>query len=352
MEYKRINGNMTCVKIQYCLENRMPVMCMIDETAYSQNLIEFCKNHATDIHHLSFDDYYGKMTEHCIKRLYPYICCTDKVEWNVPYEDVTIGDFLCTFPAAKENGITVYANNVAAGGEMLDLAMQAWTAFSTHLPEIKTVLDTGMTAFSWGQAIYTIAGWVNKTVEPFGKQKATPMMVRRYIRTSASWDMRQLKKQFRNMDANTLSDILNECGYISIDGMNYQYDSELADRLQQEEDAYQQQYSDQHGTSVNCYTINHAVDELNVDLIYYAILLWNNGKLDQFDNEIKTQLDGLDMFSDYIAWDPIYRKIKFVDEFPDDFSADMEFEISLWVENVSRRIRKICARLELMDREI
>ena len=63
--------------------------------------------------------------------MFPYIQFEEGVEWNVPYDRVTIRDFLRTFPEAEEKGILVQANNMGGDGiQIAQAVLQGWNGLA------------------------------------------------------------------------------------------------------------------------------------------------------------------------------------------------------------------------------
>lgn len=122
-QYESNNGHRFFLEIHYCLENRMPVMRMVDDDMLSENLEEFCLKMGSEIRYLSFETYYGKVEMNAVYRLFPYIQFEDGVRWNVPYQEVSIADFLRTFPQVKKEGLKVFANNVGGADEFFQRMM-------------------------------------------------------------------------------------------------------------------------------------------------------------------------------------------------------------------------------------
>ena len=172
-QYKSNNRHLFFLTIHYCLENRIPIICMVGDDDLSQNLEEYCMKRSADIHHLSFDDYYGKMTMYSIYRLYPFIQFKDGLRWNVPYQEVTINDFLRTFPQAKEEGLAIYANNVGGAEELFQTLIQDW---SSYLYQAKIFLenigiDSIADALDWCSRITFVWQGLQWFSKSFSKEK-------------------------------------------------------------------------------------------------------------------------------------------------------------------------------------
>ncbi len=71
-------------------------------------------------------------------KMFPYIQFEEGVEWNVPYDRVTIRDFLRTFPEAEEKGI-LYKPTIWAGMEYRSrrrFCRDGKTFFISQFPDI------------------------------------------------------------------------------------------------------------------------------------------------------------------------------------------------------------------------
>lgn len=71
--YKASNGNLLILTMDYCLENRAPEMLFVDDSVLSNNLVEYCREHGQNVHHISFEKHYGSMDMHTVHEMFPYI---------------------------------------------------------------------------------------------------------------------------------------------------------------------------------------------------------------------------------------------------------------------------------------
>ena len=258
-QYKRNNGHLFFLTIHYRLENRMPVMCMVRNDDLSQNLEEYCTKRGSDIHRLSFDDHYGKMTMYSVYRLYPFIQFKDGLRWNVPYQEVTIADFLRTFPQAREEGLNVYANNVGGAEELFQTLMQDW---SSYLYQAKIFLenigiDSIADALDWCSRIAFVCQglkWLAKSFSKEKKGKPRIKELRYYISQRNEWNIIGLSNNLHAVPQ-LLKTVLQESGYICNDGVNYHYDEKTAVKLDHERQEYSSKIHNCHGTNVNCSSV-------------------------------------------------------------------------------------------------
>lgn len=110
--YNNNNGNVFFLYINYANTHRMPSVQIISEDDLSKNLVQFCMESGVGIHYISFEDYYEWSEMLYGLQMYPFIQFKDGVRQNVPYSQVTIADFLRTFPNVREHGLRVNVNGV------------------------------------------------------------------------------------------------------------------------------------------------------------------------------------------------------------------------------------------------
>lgn len=337
-QYRSNNGNLFFLTIHYCLENRIPAICIVRDDDLSQNLEEYCMKRSADIHHLSFDDYYGKMTMYSVYRLYPFIQFKDGLRWNVPYQEVTITDFLRTFPQAKEEGLNVYANNVGGAEELFQTLMQDW---SSYLYQAKIFLenigiDSLADALDWCSRITFVwqgLKWFTKSFSKEKKGKPRIKDLRYYIKQKNEWNIIELANNLHAVPE-LLETVLQELGYVCKDGVNYHYDEKIAVGLEHERQQYLSKIYDCHGTNVNCSSMNQAIEHLNVNLLYFAILKKEQGKLEEFDLLVQEMLLPLKKFEPFLFWDDLYKCIRISEVLPESFCEEDEENIRTCVEKI------------------
>ena len=233
-EYIKGNGQICSLQIDYCLEYRIPEMILIHEEELSENLVSYCKKHGHEIRHVSFYTYYkDDMDSYTRYKMFPYIQFEEGVEWNVPYDRVTIRDFLRTFPEAEEKGILVQANNMGGDGiQIAQAVLQGWKTFLYHSSQILDTLGINSLAdaIDWASRvvfIYQSIGWLK---ESFGKRiekKPTIEQLEEYIRRAERWELSQLSSTL-HAAPELLKLVLSEVGYISQDGELFVYDEVIA----------------------------------------------------------------------------------------------------------------------------
>ena len=349
-QYEKNNNHIIFLNIKYCLENRMPIMNMVTDDVLSENLEEYCLKIGTGIHFLSFDKYYGKMEMNAVYRFFPYIQFEDGVRWNVPYQEVTIADFVRTFPQVRKEGLKVFANNVGGAGDFIQSLMQDWSGYIYGAKAILTNIGIGspIDLLDWASRIVFVwqgMQWIEKSFSKSKKQKPFIRDLRNYIQQRKEWNLVELEKNL-HAHQELLRIVLEEQGYVCRDGMIYRYDKTIAEKLEQERNAFLEKRYDNHGTNVNCFEMNVAVEQLNVDLLYFAVLEKECNKLEEYDEKVKELLAPLKECGPYIIWDDLDRSIQIAKNIPKSF-CEMDLEL-IWqcVKEVDERVLVEANKLE------
>lgn len=349
-QYEKNNNHIIFLNIKYCLENRMPIMNMVTDDVLSENLEEYCLKIGTGIHFLSFDKYYGKMEMNAVYRFFPYIQFEDGVRWNVPYQEVTIADFVRTFPQVRKEGLKVFANNVGGAGDFIQSLMQDWSGYIYGEKAILTNIGIGspIDLLDWASRIVFVwqgMQWIEKSFSKSKKQKPFIRDLRNYIQQRKEWNLVELEKNL-HAHQELLRIVLEEQGYVCRDGMIYRYDKTIAEKLEQERNAFLEKRYDNHGTNVNCFEMNVAVEQLNVDLLYFAVLEKECNKLEEYDEKVKELLAPLKECGPYIIWDDLDRSIQIAKNIPKSF-CEKDLEL-IWqcVKEVDERVLVEANKLE------
>lgn len=349
-QYEKNNNHIIFLNIKYCLENRMPIMNMVTDDVLSENLGEYCLKIGTGIHFLSFDKYYGKMEMNAVYRFFPYIQFEDGVRWNVPYQEVTIADFVRTFPQVRKEGLKVFANNVGGAGDFIQSLMQDWSGYIYGAKAILTNIGIGspIDLLDWASRIVFVwqgMQWIEKSFSKSKKQKPFIRDLRNYIQQRKEWNLVELEKNL-HAHQELLRIVLEEQGYVCRDGMIYRYDKTIAEKLEQERNAFLEKRYDNHGTNVNCFEMNVAVEQLNVDLLYFAVLEKECNKLEEYDEKVKELLAPLKECGPYIIWDDLDRSIQIAKNIPKSF-CEKDLEL-IWqcVKEVDERVLVEANKLE------
>lgn len=92
--------------------------------------------------------------------------------------------------------------------------------------------------------------------------------------------------------------------------------------------------------------MNLSVEQLNVDLMYLAVLVKEAGKLDTYDSIVQDLIQSLKDYNQYIVWDDLSKVIRFEEQLPENFSMDDADCICSYVEHVDESVNAEIRRLE------
>lgn len=311
-----------------CLENRAALMTSLSQEDFEENLYEYCMRIAPDAHFVSFEKNYGKSELMALGRLYPYIYRKGHIIWNVPYEEVTIGDFVSTFPEVWENGIEVYLNNVGGAGELFEFLERGWVFFIDTAQSVLSYMDdnqiTGL--LDWmGRAklVYDVFQFFRKS---FGKRqngKPRASEFQQFLQKKEEWNIDELCEMLEiEKELAVLS--LERLGFVTEDGVLYVLDESRQQMITQCEADYYASLNDKHGTDVNCYSMNQEVDNINLELLYYAVLFTEQNKLEQMERIVIPVKETIREFQGILEWDDLAYSIKISRILPDTFCDEME----------------------------
>lgn len=353
-EYIKGNGQICSLQIDYCLEYRIPEMILIHEEELSENLVSYCKKHGHEIRHVSFYTYYkDDMDSYTRYKMFPYIQFEEGVEWNVPYDRVTIRDFLRTFPEAEEKGILVQANNMGGDGiQIAQAVLQGWKTILYHSSQILDTLGINSLAdaIDWASRvvfIYQSIGWLK---ESFGKRiekKPTIEQLEEYIRRAERWELSQLSSTL-HAAPELLKLVLSEVGYISQDGELFVYDEVIATQRKEEERKRKAEKENSHGTQVDCRKMNKVIEELNVTILYYASLQ-NEKKAEECGKETrigKCVEQVICKYREFLWWDEVREELKVRDPLPEKFTEEIQGKICRDVRALEEELSGKCRELE------
>lgn len=353
-EYIKGNGQICSLQIDYCLEYRIPEMILIHEEELSENLVSYCKKHGHEIRHVSFYTYYkDDMDSYTRYKMFPYIQFEESVEWNVPYDRVTIRDFLRTFPEAEEKGILVQANNMGGDGiQIAQTVLQGWKTFLYHSSQILDTLGINSLAdaIDWASRvvfIYQSIGWLKKSFGKRIEKKPTIEQLEEYIRRAERWELSQLSSTL-HAAPELLKLVLSEVGYISQDGELFVYDEVIATQRKEEERKRKAEKENSHGTQVDCRKMNKVIEELNVTILYYASLQ-NEKKAEECGKETrigKCVEQVICKYREFLWWDEVREELKVRDPLPEKFTEEIQGKICRDVRALEEELSGKCRELE------
>lgn len=327
-DYIRANGQICNLQIRYCLEYRIPEMILIHEEDLAENLVDYCKNHGHEISWVSFSEYYQdeEMDTYTRQKLFPYIEFEDGIEWNVPYDKVTIQDFLRTFPEAREHGISVEANNMGgAGDDIARIVLQSWQMFCYQVSRLLNDLDihSFWDVVDWAARIqftYQTMVWLKKSFDTQMNKKPSIHQLQRYVKKSHTWNLSELSAKL-HAEPELIRLVAESAGYRSEDGELFVYNRQAAEQMQAYVKTQNESLENQHGTRINCRELNKMVDRVNADLLYCACI----------EKEAKREKEEFQKivckYSECLQWDCITEEVKIKDPLPDDFTWETEEEL-------------------------
>lgn len=348
--YKRNNHHLIRLEITYCLENRIPSICFVGDDQYSENLVDFCMRTGEGITHISFDTYYGKMMMHSIYRLFPYIQFEDGMRWNVPYREVQIADFLRTFPETREEGIRVHANNVGGAGALVDFLLREWGHFIAHAQYILQALGihSWVDVLDWiSRVTFVWQGmkWLRHSFASNREDKPTVQFLCGYVRRQQEWNVLDMAKNL-HADKELLTLVLESLGYVSLDGVTYTYDEDIAHRLEENHKLEEKKLVCNYGTNIDCQKLNLELGHVNQNFLYLAALLMEHEQLERYEDIAQECLAPLDNYDSFVCWDSEMRELHVMEPLPDDFDDIMAEKIQNVLEEVDSRVDGRCKCLE------
>lgn len=319
------------LKLVYCLENRAALLTTLSREDFGKNLYDYCKHIASDAHFVSFENHYGKSDLMTLGEMYPYIYRDGHIIWNVPYAEVTVGDFVNTFPEVWENGIVVYLNNVGSAGDLFDFLEQGWIWFINTANEVAAYMDgaPAIKLIDWAgrvKFVYDVYQFFKKSFGQLRKNKPRVSEFRQFLEMKREWNIDELCEML-NIEKELAVLSLTKLGFVTEDGICYVLDNtrqKMAMRYEEEQHICR---NNTHGTNVNCYSINQAVEDVNLNLLYCAVLLMEQNKLEQMEQFVQPVIEMIRGFQGVLEWDEQLFEIKVADTLPDTFDEKKEDEV-------------------------
>ncbi len=355
-DYIKVNGQVCSLQIEYCLEYRIPELLLICEENLTENLVEYCKKHGHEVRYVSFGKYYkSDIDAYTRHEMFPYIEFEDGVEWNVPYDRVTIQDFLRTFPETEKTGICVQANNMGGDGSLGQMLLQGWQAFF----EDCAALGNQFGIHSAKDAIDTVSRWafcydmLKMFNQSFGKKiekKPSINQIREYIQRRDTWNLLKLSKS-QHASVNLVQWLLIDSGYISGDGETYQYNEKEHEYIKELYRKRKMEKEDSHGTQVDCRELNEVTSVLNTTILYYAIAL--RGKThtnDMVDERLTASVEPtVKSYEEYLFWNETVSEIKIKDPLPEGFTEETEKEVCEMLRSLNGEIAVKCEEMRIEE---
>jgi len=179
------------------------------------NLVEPIKPLIPHDYIITFDHYYSNNCLMSEERCVPYLQISGKFEWNVPYEAISVKDFIISNEIDVNKPIVVNVDSGWGGNDIDFPEILEWLIFA--LPAIKEGLET--TA-----SLFTFIDYFNKIYKHFeGKNKklASPDDVCEAIRKRETWTIDELKGLIGVGDVRILNICMAGSGYRKVGNKYY-----------------------------------------------------------------------------------------------------------------------------------
>ena len=153
-------------------------------------LLEICQQADGMTPSIIFEKYYEYFSFHLMHNdgVLPYVYSNGSLEWNVPYSQVCIKDFLVTHNIDQDEGIYIKSGTPLAGGIGLPNFILLWDIVTPHvLPIISIGADIG-----------GFIALIHLIMQPWIKKKRMPTPHTFFeVILQEKWNHHQLAKQLR-----------------------------------------------------------------------------------------------------------------------------------------------------------
>ena len=301
--------------VKYCLSSNATEVKEVSLDSLDISLFDVCKMAAPESTIFTFDRYYGKSAVMFEYQMLPYILVNKEYyEWNIPYSQVRIDDFISTHDINSWTPLYVEVNN-AGGSGLFGAIYQSWSALKPVLDEIGRFL-----------MLKDIILFVYKS---FGKdkyKKPTQEEFYRFIVSKNQWDLQELSYRL-SCDDEILKNLLLAYGFEEHEGRYWKNEYKVQKYIDTVESIRIKELYDNHGTTVNCYALNEIVCAINNDLAYMYVL----NDMKKSDDEILAVTDMINMTitksKDYYAYNSIEHKLMALAPFNSSFDSEKEESI-------------------------
>ena len=154
-----------------------------------EGLLSVCARAAEIGMVVTFDRYYEACGAMMASDDYlPYLIRDGRVLWNVPYREVTVGDFAATHQTVADSGLYFEYGHPAAGGpDWIDV----WTCVTLWAPFIWEVLVHTGEAMGIFKSARSLTEWLRKK---YGKERNPPypMCISEFIFRRELWNHHEL----------------------------------------------------------------------------------------------------------------------------------------------------------------
>lgn len=193
---------------------------IIEYDSLEDNLIEVCRKGSLKGDFITFRHYYGIVPgEMYTNMIFPYIVHENECQWMVPYQEVSLKDFLNTVQRKPEDGILV--DCTPPQGDFLN--PEIWSKINNIVSELYSCLSNWDSILVFMENSLTVIGFLEicKKIVHWFLQKPVKHMpdveiVVSFILSRNIWQAEELSKYF-NINTNTAVELLNICGYVYLD---------------------------------------------------------------------------------------------------------------------------------------
>lgn len=164
--------------------------------------------------YIAFNEYYHNYNMMNYQRCFPYIRSNGNVQWTVPYEDVSINDFLSSNNLTTNDPIKVNINNVGGAGDIDFSSIITWIELVS--PYIKEWIDTAdgvLNCLKITRVVYKF--FSNKKKQVPEVRDVQDIIFRRRV-----WTIKELEDHLGCTNKKLLERHLDQCGYQK-DGNEY-----------------------------------------------------------------------------------------------------------------------------------
>lgn len=295
-----------------------------------ENLLYICEKNIEGTHIFSFETYYGKSDQYAVEKIVPYILEDDILTWNVPYKDITIEKFIQTHGLKDSDWLEVDVDNVGSGPVFLETLYQEWVRFGTFACTVVDWVGRGIT-------VAAIVSFVRKSFISKKENKPTVRELYNFLMSRKKWNKQVLEKQL-HIQPFFLEYILNVFGFELDDmGIYYNINYKKHEDYVNAQNHYGKKLYDNHGTDINCYSINEMLENINIQLLYYNILCLETTQYSWKEEKEKLALYVMDndMYLE-LGEDGSYIKIK--DSLEKDFNYNAANELWISLSNYNESL--------------
>lgn len=291
---------------------------------HKDSLLDLCRYVIGAGHRISFDAYYGESFDMAIRERFPYIECDGRIIWNVPYSEVTVAEFLDTH-GIEHNRIYVDVDNV--GGALDEFARtlyQGWLC-------LKPVMDV----LGYISTVVWIVSCVRKGFGKAKEEKPSVSELKEFIMQKDKWDLSKLSVQL-NADESFVKILLETFGYEEHEGI-YWKNHWKVEQFNRASNRIDEALYDNHGTEVNCYSLNDLVSGINMSLLYLDIICKEVNEAATYQQVVDNIKEEIEDFTQYISYHSVKNAVMLKEQF-EDFSMETESELMFLLSKLKNEL--------------